>query len=327
MVRPSDKEALLRYRERSAWDDVSEEKAEQLRRHLAHLPLDTMKDSETAKRFDLVMLHLQVGLLDHSPEFEALRHRVERIAGDLMAVSATIPMVAERRSFLERVLDPEWWNNVTVEDLEAIRLGMRSLIQFVPKRKRNAVTLDIQDEMGELTIDNEMPAQLPGTGSYPSQLEQRLRELLQDHANDLAMIKLRSARTLNAEDVAALEAMVAQAGGGSAGSEESIQVLRERMGGDSIPAFIRRLVGLDEEAVREQFSDLLGNTSFSAAQIRFITMLVDVLVHNGGVAYEEIFQPPFDEEGSVIDIFRNNTDVIVDLRNRLDRIEATAQAN
>ena len=327
MVRPSDKETLLRYRERPAWDDLNEEKAEQLRRHLAHLPLDTMKDSETAKRFDLVMLHLQVGLLDHSPEFEALRHRVERMAGDLMAVSATIPMVAERRSFLERVLDPEWWNNVTVEDLEAIRLGMRSLIQFVPKRKRNAVTLDIQDEMGELSIDDEMPAQLPGTGSYPSQLEQRLRELLQDHANDLAMIKLRSARTLNAEDVAALEAMVAQAGGGSEGSEDSIQALRERMGGDSIPAFIRRLVGLDEEAVREQFSDLLSNTSFSAAQIRFITMLVDVLVHNGGVAYEEIFQPPFDEEGSVIDIFRNNTDVIVDLRNRLERIEATAQAN
>lgn len=235
-------------------------------------------------------------------------------------------MVAERRSFLERALDPEWWTNVTVEDLEAIRIGMRSLIQFVPKGKRNAVTLDIQDEMGELTIDDEMPAQLPGTGSYPSQLEQQLREVLQEHANDLAMIKLRSARTLNAEDVAALEAVVAQAGRGSAGSTESIDMLRERMGGDSIPAFIRRLVGLDEAAVREQFADLLSNTSFNAAQIRFIKMLVDVLVHNGGVAYEEIFQPPFDEEGSVVDIFHNKTDVIVDLRKRLERIEATAQA-
>lgn len=326
MVRPSDKETLLRYRERSAWDELSEEKAEQLRRHIAHLPLDTMKDSETAKRFDLVILKLQVGLLDHSPEFAALRERVERMANDLMAVSSTIPMVAERRSFLERALDPEWWNNVTVEDLETIRIGMRSLIQFVPKGKRNAVTLDIQDEMGELTIDDEMPARLPGTGSYPTQLEQRLRELLQEHANDLAMIKLRSARTLNAEDVAALEAMVAQAGGGSGGSTESVDKLRERMGGDSIPAFIRRLVGLDEAAVREQFADLLSNTSFNAAQIRFIKMLVDVLVHNGGVAYEEIFQPPFDEEGSVIDIFHNKTDVIVDLRKRLERIEATAQA-
>ena len=120
--------------------------------------------------------------------------------------------------------------------------------------------------------------------------------------------------------------MVAQAGGGSADFEESVDKLRERMGGDSIPAFIRRLVGLDEDAVREQFADLLGNTSFSAAQIRFITMLVDVLAHNGGVAYEEIFQPPFDEEGSVIDIFHNKTDVIVDVQKRLERIEATAQA-
>ncbi|MFW9202564.1 DEAD/DEAH box helicase family protein [Corynebacterium striatum] len=326
MVRPGDKEILVRYRERSAWNDVDEEKAEQLSRHLGHLPLNTMKEPETAKRFDLVILKLQVGLLDHSPEFAALRQRVERMANDLMAVSSTIPMVAERRSFLERALDPEWWNNVTVEDLETIRIGMRSLIQFVPKGKRNAVTLDIQDEMGELTIDDEMPSQLPGTGSYPSQLEQQLREVLQEHANDLAMIKLRSARTLNAEDVAALEAVVAQAGRGSAGSTESIDKLRERMGGDSIPAFIRRLVGLDEAAVREQFADLLSNTSFNAAQIRFIKMLVDVLVHNGGVAYEEIFQPPFDEEGSVVDIFHNKTDFIVDLRKRLERIEATAQA-
>lgn len=326
MVRPGDKEILVRYRERSAWNDVDEEKAEQLSRHLGHLPLNTMKEPETAKRFDLVILKLQVGLLDHSPEFAALRQRVERMANDLMAVSSTIPMVAERRSFLERALEPEWWNNVTVEDLETIRIGMRSLIQFVPKGKRNAVTLDIQDEMGELTIDDEMPSQLPGTGSYPSQLEQQLREVLQEHANDLAMIKLRSARTLNAEDVAALEAVVAQAGRGSAGSTESIDKLRERMGGDSIPAFIRRLVGLDEAAVREQFADLLSNTSFNAAQIRFIKMLVDVLVHNGGVAYEEIFQPPFDEEGSVVDIFHNKTDFIVDLRKRLERIEATAQA-
>ncbi len=30
-----------------------------------------MKEAETAKRFDLVILKLQVGLLDHGPEFAA----------------------------------------------------------------------------------------------------------------------------------------------------------------------------------------------------------------------------------------------------------------
>lgn len=54
-------------------------------------------------------------------------------------------------------------------------------------------------------------------------------------------------------------------------------------------------------------------------------MLVDVLVYNGGVVYEEIFQLFFDEEGFVVDIFYNKIDVIVDLCKCFEWIEVMVQ--
>ena len=319
MVRPGDREILRRFKERAAWDELSEQDVIDLRDHVAHLPLGTMDDSETAKRFDLVVLKLQLGLLEPTAEFPQLRQRMEKIADDLLAVRETIPTVKEREGFLERVVSPEWWKTVTAEELEDIRVGLRDLIQFVPKGHRNVVTFDIADEMGEVVVSEGMP-ELPGSDSLPSHVEERLRQLLQEHANDLAMIKLRTARPLNAEDVSALEAMVADAG--LAGVDE----LRAQLGGDSIPAFIRRLVGLDPEAMRAEFADLMDGSTLSASQIRFVRTIVDVLVHNGGVEYKELFQAPFDEEGNLVDIFEDKFDVVIDLKTRLQRIEQSAQA-
>ncbi|KAB1501319.1 DEAD/DEAH box helicase [Corynebacterium sp. 320] len=326
MVRPEDKETLLRFSTREEWNSLEERDVQNLVNHIAHLPLLTMKDSESAKRFDLLVLQLQADLLNSSPKFHTLREAVEKMADDLMAVSTNIPAVAQHRSFMERVLNVDWWAHVTVEDLEEIRLGLRDLIQFIPKSKRSPVILDIADEMGELSVEEFTPHAAVTTVSYMTSVEQRLRDLLEEHSNNVAMMKLRTARPLTATDVATLESIVAEADGGEPGYSEGIEELRQRLGGDSIPAFIRRLVGLDKTAMLEEFQDLLNNSTLTAAQIRFIKTLVDVLVHNGGVTYEEIFQAPFDEEGSVIDIFDGRTGVIVELREHLEKIERSAKA-
>lgn len=319
MVRPADRETLLRFAQRSAWDALGESERNLLHEHIAHLPIGTMEDNETSKRFDLIIVKLQTALLTSDASFDSLRQRVEAVAGDLISVKDTIPMVKAKLSFLERVLDPEWWDGVCVEELEDIRRGLRDLIKFVPKGHRNIVVFDLADEMGEVVVSEDMPTGLKPTATLPSQIENRIREVLAAHANDFAMIKLRTARPLNAEDVATLERIVAEAG--AEGTDE----LRKRLGGDTVPAFIRRLVGLDETAIRERFADLLANTTLTASQIRFVRTLVEVLVHNGGVTFADLFDAPFDEEGNIVDIFRGNENVIFELRSRLENIEETTR--
>ncbi|QPK79095.1 DEAD/DEAH box helicase family protein [Corynebacterium lizhenjunii] len=327
MVRPEDKETLLRYGHRQAWEQLTAEDVAKLEGHVAHLPLGTMKESESAKRFDLLIVQLQLGVCawpDVSADVPLLRERVVKIADDLLAVSDNLPVVAERRSFLERVLKPEWWEEVTVDELEAVRKGMRDLVQFIPKGSRNVVILDIADEAGEVVVDEAPSLAGAGSGSYPSLVERRLRELLAKHEDDIALQKLRRARELTNDDIAALEAMVAEAGNGEPGYAEGVDKLRASMGDVTIPAFIRRLVGLDKDAMKEKFQDLLENNNFNAVQIRFLNLLVDGLAQNGGLKFNEIFERPYDVEGNVIDIFKGSLDVVTDIRKRLEDIDNTA---
>ena len=108
---------------------------------------------------------------------------------------------------------------------------------------------------------------------------------------------------------------------GLAGVDE----VRASLGGDTIPAFIRRLVGLDEDAMRAEFADLLEGSTLNANQIGFIGHVIKVLARNGGLTMQEAFGESFSSYGRPFDLFMNNQAVVLDLKSRLDRINATVE--
>ena len=71
-------------------------------RHVAGLPSELDPEGEDAKRFDLLMLNLQLAQLRSEPGFERLRDKVKSIAG-LLEEKSAIPMVHEntRRTILD----------------------------------------------------------------------------------------------------------------------------------------------------------------------------------------------------------------------------------
>ncbi|MGL4745394.1 MAG: type I restriction-modification enzyme R subunit C-terminal domain-containing protein [Dermatophilaceae bacterium] len=57
--------------------------------------------------------------------------------------------------------------------------------------------------------------------------------------------------------------------------------------------FIRTLVGLDRAAATEAFGRYLDRTTFSANQIRFITLIIDELTTHGSVEPGRLFESPY----------------------------------
>jgi type I restriction enzyme R subunit len=57
--------------------------------------------------------------------------------------------------------------------------------------------------------------------------------------------------------------------------------------------FIRSLVGLDREAATEAFNRYLSDTTFSAAELRFIQMIVEQLTANGIMEAARPYESPF----------------------------------
>ncbi len=78
---------------KEAWEKLSESDRHELAEHVAGLPTQLERESEEAKRFDLLILNLQLALLNKEPAFERLRELVVKIAC-LLEEKQTIPWLA-----------------------------------------------------------------------------------------------------------------------------------------------------------------------------------------------------------------------------------------
>lgn len=62
--------------------------------------------------------------------------------------------------------------------------------------------------------------------------------------------------------------------------------------------FIRSLVGLDREAAAEAFSEFLTDSRFTAAEIRFVQLIVEHLTANGVMGARRLYEAPFTKHPS-----------------------------
>ena len=160
VVRPH-RRARREVRQAEAWPTARRETRRELSHEVAGLPSELDPENEEAKRFDLLMLSLQLALLRAEPGFARLRDQVQEIAG-LLEEKAAIPMVREQMALIQDVQTDEWWQDVTVPMLEAMRRRLRDLVQLIDKRQRKPIYTDFEDLMGGET-DVTLPGFAVGT--------------------------------------------------------------------------------------------------------------------------------------------------------------------
>src|SRR5439155_14657371 len=90
VVRPHRKE-VEKFSEPATWEELGPDEFEELDYILAGLPNELDPEDETAKRFDLLMLKLQLAVLTSDKSFIKLRDQEKEIANRLEG-KRTIPM-------------------------------------------------------------------------------------------------------------------------------------------------------------------------------------------------------------------------------------------
>ena len=284
LVRPQ-RRLVEQYREPAGWERLDLDRATELAAAVADLPSAVRDDDEEAKRFDLIILRLQLCWLRGEPGQERLRRQVQEIAGGLLEQRA-IPAIREQQELLSDLAGDEWWVDVTLPMLETARRRVRGLVRLLEKRKRVAVYTDFSDVLGEV---EEVALHRGGAaGTDFDRFRQKARAYLSAHANHVALQKLRRNRPLTQTDLDELDHMLTEAGLG-----EPLDLARARAEGDGLGAFIRSLVGLDRDAATDALSGFVDERTLTANQHDFVALVVEHLTANGAMDVGLLYEPPF----------------------------------
>ncbi len=241
-------------------------------------------EDEEAKRFDLLMLNLQLAVLRAEPAFVRLRDQVKAIAG-LLEEKSSIPMVSKQMVLIQELQTDEWWQDVTTPMLETVRKRLRLLVKLIEKQQRKPIYTDFEDTMG-----SETTVELPGFTPLDTfeKFREKVRAFLREHQDHLTIQKLRMNQPLTALDLTELERMLRESG---AGTVEDLEKAKTESNG--LGLFVRSLAGLDRQAAKAALGSFLAGGNLRAHQIQFLDEVVNHLTEHGCMDAARLYESPY----------------------------------
>lgn len=283
VIRPH-RRLVEQFREVGAWDHLDAGDRSKLANEVAELPSTIASEPEEAKRFDLLLLSLELALLRAEPGFPRLQQKVTQIAG-LLEEYPTIPAVHSELPLLADLQTDEWWEDVTLPMLENVRRRLRNLVQFIERQKRPILYTDFEDVIYE-------PVDIALRGLVAAdefeRFRRKARAFLAEHHGERVIDKIRRNEQITPADLEEIQQVLIRSG--VAGPPDFVIPTSD---GGSLGVFIRGLVGLDRGAAKDAFADFLDDKRYSANQIEFVNQIIDELAANGLIEPRRFYESPF----------------------------------
>ncbi len=272
-----------------SWDRITPETRMRID-EVAGLPSEYKEDenSPQAKRFDYLVLRLQLALLTADPSYSRLKEDVQETASKLLDPGLqTIAAIRQRYDYIEDVAGDSWWEDVTLPMLETMRRRLRGFAkQIRTTGQRNPLYTDFEDVLGSVTITE--IRDLPGGGKGMARFLSKVRTYLDSHKDQLAVQKILRNKQITSNDLSELEKIFLDNG---FGTEAEIERVKSEYGG--LGLFIRSVTGLDRGAASEAFDKFQSGKNFTANQLDFINLLVEAVTVNGMIDVGALWHPPF----------------------------------
>jgi len=235
-------------------------------------------ENEMAKKFDLLALYVQLGMVDEN--FGSERHvaQITKIV-DALRDRASIPDIKAKMPLLNEVMTVEFWDNRTLASIENMRKEIRDLLKYLAGEAGKTFTVNIEDDV----TDEGEAGSIKTTMTY----KQKVLDFLTQNRDLPVLQKIQNLEKLTGSDINELERILWQ----ELGTKEDYErfLSRENLTVDiPVAAFIRKVVGLDRQKAISLFSEFISVNTLTAAQEEFINNILNYVCQNGDMEKKEL---------------------------------------
>jgi len=278
------------------WSAISILDAKEMQLHLSKLLDSDTDEDKKALAFDAKMFHIELSVLANGSIADATRSvGMVRKAARLLLDHATIDSVNEKAETLQILAGTDFWENPTIQDLEVFREEVRDLMKYLI-REINPIDIDIVDESmdGEYTGDGLMDIR-----TY----KEKVIDYLAAHTDNPTIQKIRNLEPINAEDLKELERILWEELGTKADYDNTTTI-------DNLAAFIRSIVGIEQDAINEKFGQFLNGNMFNAQQQEFIKSIIDYVRENGDIRIEDLLENAPFQSYDIVSVFGHHVPIV-----------------
>lgn len=299
------------FRNLSAWNTLETVEISNIKEHISPL-VQPQKDNELARRFDYLVYSIILGYLQSKNVQKPISIVVK--TAELLSAKFTIPAVEARREIIERVQTQDYWEHVTVVELNDVRVALRGLLQYLDKIVRKIYFTNFTDTIIDV-VEGEPLYDAQDLKDYRKKVEFYLKK----HQDTISVYKLRNNKKLTEGDLKALEKIL--------WTELGTKSDYEKEYGDTpIGCLVRRIVGIDRAAVNEAFSEFLTAERLNINQIRFVNLIVDYIVANGNIEDKSVLmEDPFRSVGSIVTLFAEDRATAKQIMDVVDEIKRNSE--
>ena len=267
------------YREREAWVCLSELDVAELK-GIAHL-LPRPKENEAAKKFDVLMLYLQLEQLDSTVKADNSRASVIKIA-QLLEKKATIPAVRERMETIKEVQTAGFWECRTLDSLERVRKELRELVHVLAEsRDERRFVINIEDAISSDVVA--APVTLKAT------YHDRVIDYLAKHTDNEVLRKIQNFEQLTTDDVNELQRIFWEELGTRTEFDEATNGKKYN---HNVAAFIRVIQGVDRQKALALYTRFIKDGNLTGEQEQYLKEILNYLSENGDLKMSDFMEYP-----------------------------------
>jgi type I restriction enzyme, R subunit len=246
---------------------------------------------EEAWKFDRLVARAQVELIRRSSRFDDFRTDIFNIVSSLRI---NLSQVRVKLPVIEKVKSSEFWDNVTVADLEGIRKELRGIVQFRKfddPRPAEPKIIDVKEDESQIELKRHKVRldKLDGLDmvAYRNRVTNVLQAII-DQSETLQKIKLgQPVSETDLEDLCSL--VLTQEPGLDL---HNLAEYFPQAGG--LDRAIRGIIGMDAKAVDERFEAFIhAHPEISSHANKFLQLLQQHIAKFGSIEIAQLYEPPF----------------------------------